>query len=98
MSRTSHLRDSPVTTADTVRLSHGLNIHCRCGHHGTLTPAQIAEAPDTQIYDYKCRFRCTRCGRRGDSDEIEIRVYVADAPFTPEWSRARQGTPPQRCS
>lgn len=95
MSRTSHLRDSPVTTRSMVALRHGLHVHCSCGHVGRLTPDQLALAPDTQIYDYKCRLRCSRCGRAGSGDEVEIRVYLEVAPFATRVRAHTRGTPPQ---
>jgi hypothetical protein len=66
-----------------------------CGHVGRLTPDQIALVPDTQIYDYKCRLRCSRCGRLGASDEVEVRNFIENAPFTTPIRTYARGTPPQ---
>lgn len=95
MSRAPHLRDSPVTTRSLVALRHGLHVHCACGHLGRLTPDQLALAPETQIYDYKCCLRCSRCGRAGSADEIEVRVYFEVSPFSQQYTARRNGTPPQ---
>lgn len=95
MSRPPNLRDSPVTTRSMVALRHGLHVHCICGHVGRLTPDQIALVPDTQIYDYKCRLRCSRCGRPGASDEVEVRNFIENAPFTTPVRAYGRGTPPQ---
>jgi hypothetical protein len=75
MMRATHLRDSAVTTRSIAALRHGLHMHCSCGHVGRLTPEQLALVPETQIYDYKCRLRCTRCGRSEAEDVVEIRSY-----------------------
>lgn len=45
-------------------------------------PGQIAKTPGTQIFDYKCRLRCSRYGRAGSADEVEISAYLEVAPFT----------------
>lgn len=95
MGKNPNLRDSKVTTAQLVARWHGLNVHCACGHHGAITPKTLAQAPDTQIYEYKCRLKCSRCGRPGCTDDIEVRVYIETAPFSGQYARARIGTPPQ---
>jgi hypothetical protein len=95
MKQKMHLRDSPVTTLSMVALRHGLHVHCGCGHVGRLTPDQIALAPDTQIFDYKCRLRCSRCGRLGASDQVEVRNFIENAPFTTPVRAHPRGTPPQ---
>ena len=98
MPRASGLRTSPVTTYRMVALRHGLHVHCSCGHVGRLTPDQIALVPDTQIYDYKCRLRCSKCGRPGASDEVEVRNFIENAPFTTPVRTYARGTPPQLAS
>lgn len=95
MARSPHLRDSEVTTAKLVAQRHGLNVHCACGHHGAISPSALAQAPDTQIFEYKSRLRCTRCGRPGWTDDIEVRVYIEAAPFSDKYARVTNGTPPQ---
>lgn len=77
-------------------LRQGLHVYCRCGNQATLSPAKLAEAPDAQIYAFKSRLRCKRCGLPGTADEIEIRIFVEAAPFTPQFAMRGTGTPPQR--
>jgi hypothetical protein len=76
MSRSPDLRASPVTTYRLVAERHGLNVHCPCGHTGAVTPDAISRVPNTQIHDFKCRLRCTSCGRSGANNDVEIRIFV----------------------
>lgn len=95
MTRAPHLRDSLVTTGHLASMRHGLRVHCACGHHGQLSPSLIAQAPCKQIFDYKCRLRCSQCGQAGSADQVEVRVYLEVAPFAIAVRAHTRGTPPQ---
>lgn len=70
--------NEPVTTGAIVAEAQGINLICRCGHRTSLLPAQIASLakPDTRVADFKRRFTCSMCGRRGSSGEIQLKTFA----------------------
>lgn len=81
--RQDRARILPVTVGAAIRNDYGVNLHCKCGHRTSLPPAQLAEmAPlETRLLDFKRRFRCSMCGRRGTSDAITMTSFRVEAPF-----------------
>ena len=110
--RYTHLSQSLVTIANVALHNSGLHLHCvRCGRVGAFPPAALAatELPSALVWDFKRKRRCSKCGARGSTDDVEVRVFVVNAGVTgdlrssdpsapqlwPGWSRL-EGTPPQR--
>ena len=82
--RHERTRIAPVTVGAAIRNDYGINLHCKCGHRTSLPPAQLAGLvpPETRILDFKRRFRCSMCGRRGTSDGITLSCFPVAEPFT----------------
>lgn len=109
--RYNHLSQSLVTIANVALHNSGLHLHCmRCGRVCAFSPAALADAelPRGLVWDFKRKRRCSRCGARGSTDDVELRVFVVNAgvighhrslsPSAPQlwpgWSRF-EATPPQ---
>ena len=80
--RHERTRIAPVTVGAAIRNDYGINLHCKCGHRTSLPPAQLVALapPETPMLDFKRRFRCSMCGRRGATGGITLTFFpVAEA-------------------
>ena len=68
-----------MTVGALVERDRGVNLVCKCGHRTALLPDQLAKMahPQTQLLDFKRRFRCSMCGRSGD--DIRMTTFALTA-------------------
>jgi hypothetical protein len=81
-----------MTIRALVESDRGIAVVCQCSHRTALLPDQLSRMahPETQLLDFKRRFRCSMCGRSGASEEIRMRTFAVSAPFA-----ARERTAPR---
>jgi len=97
MARAPHLSESDCTIGRNALMNYGLHISCLdCGRCVSLSPSQIAtlEPPNRTLWDFKRRRRCSKCGARGSTDRVELRVSVMQTDVA-SWRRAPNPTAPQ---
>jgi hypothetical protein len=72
-----------LTVGSLLDRNQGINLHCKCGHRTALLPVQISAMAhaETRVLELKRRFRCSMCGRSGESDDIRVATFEVAMPL-----------------